>query len=148
LILHFGADALASLFSGSPTEIQFLSELNPLSNGFFEYIYSVSNFTTDPIDFDWSAAGLHGTVGVDTDPLDPSDNVVTRRVVFSAPAIELLGVATFKLGSATIAMPANVFAPIPEPGTRLLALGGLGVVVISAWTRSRRCRRGEYHNPT
>jgi hypothetical protein len=136
-LLHYTGELLSSVF-GSPLQLEFRSELNELGPDSYEYLYTVTNMTSSPITFDWPAAGLGGVVNPDTDPLDPLENVVSRRLLATVPAYEIPGAASFILNGAAGATQAGAFVPIPEPATAAtLACAAIAGALTSGRRRHR-----------
>lgn len=138
---------LRSDIQGSPTKISFFSRVERVGANQYAYTQSVENYTDFDIDFDWSAAGLVGTVLAATAPDAPG--VFTGTTTYGRNPTELRASATADLtfdnpfgGDAItdnqFVVRANVLAPAPVPVPPAVVLLGSALAGLMGARRGRR----------
>ncbi len=131
-IVYYFGDLVSTLFK-SPADIQFNSLLTQISSSQWEITDTVTNLQPSTVDFNWGAAGFSGSVA--------GNSSVSQTLFSPLGGIEVVGSTSFMLEGSSVLMPADAWAPTPEPGT--LALFGSGVVGLSGLLRRRRLNRSQ-----
>jgi len=140
-------NSIEARMNANGQQVKASSSVAQTGPGQYTYTYTVTNETDEPVPFQWRpeypfpiGSGLppvlSGTIGVDADPHDVLDNVLSWSFTSGLPAFEVSGTLTGTLpgfAGHMLTGQAQFLVPVPEPGAFALMAVGLAVV---AW----RCR--------